>query len=369
MDDPGEGSTGSRSRTRSGKMTEQEPVIKERPYMKKASLKPSTRSSTFFWLLGEPENLQFWPDQKDEAGISMTSNPDMTGKQLPSLMDVMRHMAHLRHAFPKVSVYDLAVKTCDVVTVYWRMAKIPIQELSDSRTNTYCAAYRLSQLWQEYQTLKSHRNRKSEAEIQNRADMTYRLSLLFYLDHPKAKDIIMADSTRTDIDKQMDIEFLKDQKFERKMVMGGQDQNYRKRYQRKLSKLQKDLDRAEKWEEEKARAASKRKVSFEDIVDDNDDDQDFAPTQRKKPRSKFCPVLLPRKILEGDHVSQMADRNATTYRQQAGNVAAVLQDAKSADGSDLDINQFVISKNSAHRARKNVRKDFTENVYKNFSAP
>ena len=32
--------------------------------------------------------------------------------------------------------------------------------------------------------------------------MTYHLSLLFYLEHPKAKDIIMADSTRTDIDKQ-----------------------------------------------------------------------------------------------------------------------------------------------------------------------
>ena len=104
----------------------------------------------------------------------------------------------------------------------------------------------------------------------------------------------------------------------------------------------------------KAWAPSKRKASFEDIVDDNDDDQDFAPTQRKKPRSKFCPVLLPRKIMEGDHVSQMVDRNATTYRQQGGNVAAVLQDAKSADGSDLDINQFVISKNSAQRARKNV---------------
>ena len=65
-------------------------------------------------------------------------------------------------------------------------------------------------------------------------------------------------------------------------------------------------------------------------------------------------MLLPRKILEGDHGSQMADRNATTYRKQDGNVAAVLQDAKSADGSDLDINQFVISKNNAQRARKNV---------------
>ena len=114
--------------------------------MKKSSLKPSTRSSTFFWLLGEPENLQFWPDQKDEAGVSMA------GKQLHSMMDVMRHMAHLRHAFPKVSVYDLALETCHLVTVYWRMAKIHIQELSNSKKKTYCAAYRLSQLWQEYQT-------------------------------------------------------------------------------------------------------------------------------------------------------------------------------------------------------------------------
>ena len=60
--------------------------------------------------MGEPESLQFWAEQKDEAGVSMTAYPDMSGKQLPCLMEVMRHMAHLRHALPKVSVYDLAVK-------------------------------------------------------------------------------------------------------------------------------------------------------------------------------------------------------------------------------------------------------------------
>ena len=65
----------------------------------------------------------------------------------------------------------------------------------------------------------------------------------------------------------------------------------------------------------------------------------------------------------------MADRNATTYRKEVGNVAAILQDAKAIDGSELDINQFVISKDSAQRSRQKVRKSFTETFYKNFSPP
>ena len=130
--------------------------------------KPSTRSTIYLWLIEEPASLQFWLDQNDEDGKVLTPFPDMTGKQLPSLLDVMKHMAYLRHTMPKTSVYDLAIQTCDIVTVYWRMAKIPVQELSDSKRKTYCAAYRLSQLWQEYQTMKSHRNRKTEPEIQTK---------------------------------------------------------------------------------------------------------------------------------------------------------------------------------------------------------
>ena len=368
MDDPVPGSSESRTTLRSGKKPELHPILKERPYMKKTAQKPSTRSSTSCWLLGEPSTLQFWSDQVDSSGKAMTAFPDMTGKQLPSLMEVMRNMASLRQALPRVSVYDLAVQTCDVVTVYWRMAKIPIQELSDSKKKTYCAANRLSQLWQEYQTLKKHKNRNTEAEIQNRADMTYRLSLLFNMDHPKAKEIIMADTTRTEIDKQRDIEFLDDQKFERKMVMGTEDKVYKKRYQRKLNKLQREEDRAAKWKEEQAKHTLKRTLVSEDIVDD-EKDEDFSPMERKKAKSKFCPVLLPRKILEGDHVNQMADRNATSYRQEVGNVAAVLQDAKALDGSPLDIKQFALSKNTAYRSRYKAREEFTDNFYKTFSAP
>ena len=137
-DDPGTG--GSRTTLRSGKKAELQPVIKERPYGKMSASKPSTRSTTSLWLIGEPASLQFWLDQNDEDGKVLTPFPDMTGKQLPSLLDVMKHMAYLRHTMPKTSVYDLAIQTCDIVTVYWRMAKIPVQELSDSKNKTYCAA-------------------------------------------------------------------------------------------------------------------------------------------------------------------------------------------------------------------------------------
>ena len=65
----------------------------------------------------------------------------------------------------------------------------------------------------------------------------------------------------------------------------------------------------------------------------------------------------------------MADRNATSYRQETGNVGAVLQAAKSIDGSELDLNQFVLSKSSAWRARKDARAEMNEHFYKSFTAP
>ena len=83
------------------------------------------------------------------------------------------------------------------------------------------------------QILKKRKDRKTNTNIQNRADMAYRLSLLFRLDHPQAVDIIMRDTSRTDIDKEMDVEFLNDQIEERKMIMGKQDEIYRRRYQKK----------------------------------------------------------------------------------------------------------------------------------------
>ena len=217
-DDPGPSE--SRRKLRGGKEPEIEPVIKKKPWLKKQAAKHTTRSATTLWLLGEPKSLKFWTDQTDTAGNILPAFPDMTGKQLPSLMEVMGHMAYLRQSNPKGPVYDLAIETCDTVCIYWRMAKIPVQELSSSKSKTYCAAYRLSQLWQEYQTLKNHRNRKSETDIQNRADMSFRLSMMFSMEHPNSKKMIMVDSSRQDIDKEMDIEFLEDQKFERKMVMG-----------------------------------------------------------------------------------------------------------------------------------------------------
>ena len=109
MSDPDPNAGGSRTTLHSGKLTEQHPVIKEKPYLQK-SAQPSNRSKTILWLIGEPA----------------------------------------RDTMPKVPVCEISKQTCDVITVYWRMAKIPVLELSDTKKKTYCAAYRLSQLWQEY---------------------------------------------------------------------------------------------------------------------------------------------------------------------------------------------------------------------------
>ena len=153
MADPELPGEGVRKTLRSGKMAASKPSIKQRPQTTKGSSKPSTRNTTAFWLLGEPVSMKFWSDETDEEGNILPAFPDMTGKKLPTEMDAMRHMAYLRQFRPKTPVYELALETCDVAAVYWKMAKIPVQELSDKKAKLYYGADRLSNLWQEYQVL------------------------------------------------------------------------------------------------------------------------------------------------------------------------------------------------------------------------
>ena len=169
----------------------------------------------------------------------------------------------------------------------------------------------------------------------------------------------------------MDLEFLDHQMEQRKMVMGKQDENYKKRYQKKVDKIQKEEDRLMRWQMEKEAAATKRKVDYHHDDDDDDGvlDQDFVPPSTKQSKPQYIPALIPRRILASDQVCQMADRNATSYSQEVGNVASVLQAAKAPDGSALDMDQFVLSKKTALRERKGVRQDFNENFYKGFEPP
>ena len=147
------GGGGLKKTLRSGKMTEEMPAVKERAKLKKPQR--ATRSTTTFWLIGEAENLKFWSDTRDVEGNLIPACPDMTGKQLPTVMEAMRHMAYLRlNDHPKAPVFELALETCSTISVYWNMAKIPIQEVSDRKHKMYRAADKLSNLWQEYQVLK-----------------------------------------------------------------------------------------------------------------------------------------------------------------------------------------------------------------------
>ena len=137
--------------------------------------------------------------------------------------------------------------------------------------------------------------------------------------------------------------------------------------------MQEESDRKQKWEEEKANANRKRKLpdanSLDDGVDNEIGDPSFTPSQKKKPKSQFVPILLPRKVLAGEHVTQMADRTGVSYRVQTGMVASVLQDAKSLDGSDLNMNEFNLSKETARQARKINREHQEEKFNETFVPP
>ena len=108
--------------------------------------KVTTRSDTSMWLLGQIESLQFWP-----TSDNLTDDvPDMTGRQLPTVLSALKHVAYLRHIYPKRPIRGIAQDTCEVISIYWKMAKIPVQEISDTKAKFYYAADRLTKCWSQF---------------------------------------------------------------------------------------------------------------------------------------------------------------------------------------------------------------------------
>ena len=85
----------------------------------------------------------------------------------------------------------------------------------------------------------------------------------------------------------------------------------------------------------------------------------------------FClpEALIPRNILEGEHLNQMADRSGISYRKETGIVGSILQDSKSVDGAPLDIDQFVLNIKTAHKARQKNRVVQEKKFYDDFIPP
>ena len=333
---------------------------------------PTTRQDTAYWLLGDPESLKFWTDdaQTDEEGRSIPPCPDMTGKMLPTHLQALKHIAYLKQDNPMKTIINIALETVATVEVYWRMGKIPTQEMTKGDRFKIKAAERLMNLWKKYLILKKSRDRQTGAVIKARADFQKLISQLYPLDHPNAKELIMEDEARTKADKEMDCNFLDDQYRARKMVMGEKDKVYLEAY---LALQQGDQDQDVDNVPAENVAAKTVTVDEDDTSsseeDDDDADPDFVSPKKKKLKPNYIEVLVPRKILSGEHVSQMADRTGLSYRKETGILGSILQDSMSSDGSPLDVSQFVLNKNSAHLARQKNRVEQERKFFDNFNPP
>ena len=92
---------------------------------------PQTRKDTAYWMLGEPESLRFWTGdaEVDGEGNPIPACPDMKGKMLPTQLQALQHMAYMKETNRSESLVDIALETVAMVEVYWRMGKIPTQEM------------------------------------------------------------------------------------------------------------------------------------------------------------------------------------------------------------------------------------------------
>ena len=144
---------------------------------------PETRNGTAFWLLGDPESLKFWPDSAeiDEDGRPVAACPDVSGKMLPTQLQALSHITYLKESKPKVSIIDITLETVATIEVYWRMGKIPTQEMTKG-PRSKIKALSLCNLWKKYLLLKKCRDRKTEAAVKSRTEFKQQISKLFPLD-------------------------------------------------------------------------------------------------------------------------------------------------------------------------------------------
>ena len=124
-----------------------------------------------------------------------------------------------------------------------------------------------------------------------------------------------------------DVNFLIDQRRERKMVMGDRDPSYEKRVDTRSVKKKKNLE----LEEGVRKAQQQKNVKLppnyidhdENIVDEDPEDDDFIVKPRNKKKKDTVLLELPKDIRNSPEVYAMLDRTDTTSRKAIGVVSFI----------------------------------------------
>ena len=214
---------------------------------------------------------------------------------------------------------------------------------------------KITKLLQSYQSQHKNRNLTNKKSLEDRKQFEDDLNKLLDISHPNLEKTLAEDRTLGNLvgRKAEDLSFLLDQRGERKMNLGKQDEEYSKK---KEAQLKRKLGKVPSATVTSQDTLSEDQIeSFGDSpVKVNRRDEEFNIKEKQAKRSDYITVELPRDPLGNLDVTGTLDRTNMSNRTAMQVVSSILKTAKK-DGKQVDLNEFVLSRNTIGRRRQDNR--------------
>ena len=342
--------------------------------------RPVSRSAAEVPLLGLPSSVLSakWIERYASAEQSSSSStgssvlPFKLPPKLPTREEVLKLYWFLRQndqdtKKKKIVIVDTVVGE---ILSYWRMSNI--KTLTPQNVQK-----KVLSLVDEYEARRKCFSRKGQQEEERRKTFTQSLTGLFDIASKDAESFVQKDRLLGGEATQEDLEFLKDQRGDRKMCMDGRDKLYdeavdkkRKREENAKNLVEMERKRAEETKvvdidkicEESNNAATS---SANDEVKEDTDDEDFVFQEPRKKKGRVVSVEMPKNPFSSPHVTSTMDRLKVSSRTAAGMFAAFMKTGSS-DGQPVDLNDFNMSRSTVESTRKKNRGVLVEMVRDEF---
>ena len=340
---------------------------------------PKTKADTAIFLLGQPASALHpeFIEAVEKDGPSVGGLLFKGPCQLPTRKQVLMLYFFLREQVGRknshVSKHAMEGHVAGHVIKYWKMAGFKTMVLPRVEKH-------IMNLVEEQKTITKKKGKTSEFIKQQREDYLQSLKHLFDVATPDLENILQKDRLlqKDDNDKRYrveegytrkieDINFLNDQRGDRKMVMDDRDLGYEERLVANQSRKISTATVQSGVTSSQASEGSVRILENEsgDEVSENEDNNDNFTCKGKFKKKETVLVELPRDIMNSPTVVAMLDRTGQTSRTAVGLVSTLLKTGK-VDGKETDLSEFILSPSTAERKRAHSRSVLMEQAITEF---
>ena len=279
--------------------------------------------------------------------------------KLPTELEVLKLVLFLRDDAGRtnnwVKVEDIYKSVASVVQKYWDRAGFITKTGIDRE---------VQKIHKEYQKLKKDQNRQTPSCVKAREnflmvrnDKDERREKLFDIAHKDLEQKLQQDRIRGNLGvTDDDLNFLQDQRGERRSFMAEEDTEYISEEERTVTSSSSQSSEAASLSDDE---------TFSPEADPESEEEDDAEMNKRPKRPKLIDVQLPRNILSSPLVAGAMDRTNTTPGKAMHLISAVLKSAQK-DGVGLDLSEVTLGESSIRRRREKAREEICKQQYQEF---